>query len=275
VTDQNTSATSHVPADWGKGYGRLAGKTALVTGSTRGLGRTIAEWLAREGASIVVSGREGADIDASVAAIRALGVEAWGIPADLARVEEAHALAIQALATVESLDIVVNNAGMSIPQSFWDVTDAEYEYQSNVNLRSPFVICQHLARSWIARGARGRIVNVSTVGVFKGHTDKMVYNMAKAGVQTMTRNMVVRAGAVRHHRQLRGAWLGTRPAKHGLAGSTRGARARQGRDSARALRPGRGHCHRRRLLLPPGNRVDVRSDAPGRWRSHLGPARLA
>jgi len=194
VTDQNTSATSHVPADWGKGYGRLAGKTALVTSSTRGLGRTIAEWLAREGASIVVSGREGADIDASVAAIRALGVEAWGIPADLARVEEAHALAIQALATVESLDIVVNNAGMSIPQSFWDVTDAEYEYQSNVNLRSPFVICQHLARSWIARGARGRIVNVSTVGVFKGHTDKMVYNMAKAGVQTMTRNMSYELG---------------------------------------------------------------------------------
>lgn len=194
MTQQNIPDASDVPADWGKGYGRLAGKTALVTGSTRGLGRTIAEWLAREGASIIVSGRERADVDATVAAIQALGVEAWGIAADLARVEDAHALAIQALETVETLDIVVNNAGMSISQSFWEVTDAEYEYEMNVNLRSPFVICQHAAKRWIADGVRGRVVNVSTVGVFKGHRDKMVYNMAKAGVQTMTRNMSYELG---------------------------------------------------------------------------------
>ncbi|MDQ3656274.1 MAG: SDR family oxidoreductase [Chloroflexota bacterium] len=194
MTEYNTPAASHVPEGWGKGYGRLSGKTALVTGSTRGLGRTIAEWLAREGANIIVSGREQADVDASAVAIRELGVQAWGIPADLARTEDAHTLAREALATVDSLDIVVNNAGMSISQSFWEVTDAEYEYQSNVNLRSPFIICQHVARHWMERGTRGRIVNVSTIGVFKGHTDKMVYNMAKAGVQIMTRNMSYELG---------------------------------------------------------------------------------
>ena len=69
---------------------RLAGQTALVTGSTRGIGRTIAEWLAREGANIVVSGRELDAVEQSAAAMRALGVEAWGVPADLARVSEAH-----------------------------------------------------------------------------------------------------------------------------------------------------------------------------------------
>jgi len=194
VTEHTGPGTSHVPAEWGEGHGRLAGKTALVTGSTRGLGRTIAEWLAREGANIIVSGREATDVDASVMAIQELGVQAWGIPADLARVEDAHALALQALGSVETLDIVVNNAGMSISQSFWEASDAEYEYQSNVNLRSPFVICQHLAKDWIARGVRGRIVNVSTIGVFKGHTDKMIYNMAKAGVQVMTRNMSYELG---------------------------------------------------------------------------------
>ena len=62
---------------------RLAGKTALVTGSTRGLGRTIAEWLAREGASIIVSGREADAVEDSVRAIRALGSDAVGIPAEL------------------------------------------------------------------------------------------------------------------------------------------------------------------------------------------------
>ena len=81
---------------------RLQGKTALVTGSTKGLGRTTAEWLAREGAAIVVSGREADDVAASVAAIEALGVPAWGIPADLSRVDEAHRLAEETLTQVRS-----------------------------------------------------------------------------------------------------------------------------------------------------------------------------
>ncbi len=171
------------------GYGRLAGKTALVTGSTRGLGRTTAEWLAREGAKIVVSGRHDADVAASVAAIRALGVEAIGIPADLSRVEEAHRLAQETLASVERLDILINNAGMSIRGNFWDVTDDEWDYQVNVNYRSPFILAQHAARHMIANGIRGRIVNFSTIGARACHRDACVYDSAKGAVEVMTRNM--------------------------------------------------------------------------------------
>src|SRR5689334_19674944 len=123
--------------------GPFAGKTALVTGSTRGLGRTIAEWLARDGAAVVVSGRELPDVDASVEAIRALGVEVFGITADLSRVADAHRLAEETLARVAHLDILVNNAGMSIRGNFWDVTDDEWDYQVNVDYRSPFVLAQH------------------------------------------------------------------------------------------------------------------------------------
>lgn len=191
-TDQQQPPASD--ANWGRGYGRLAGRTALVTGSTRGLGRTIAEWLAREGANIVVTGRERAMVDASVAAIRELGVEAWGIPADLARVDEAHRLAGETLAVAPALDILVNNAGMSISQPFLEVSDANFEEELNVNLRSPFILAQRLTRNMIDRGLRGRVVNVSTIGVFGAHRDKMVYNMAKAGVQAMTRNMAHELG---------------------------------------------------------------------------------
>jgi glucose 1-dehydrogenase len=180
---------SPVPATWGHGYGRLAGKTALVTGSTRGLGRVMAEWLAREGANIIVSGRCPDDVAASVQAMQTLGVESWGIPADLARIEDAHALAQAALETVEQVDLLINNAGMSIRGNFWEVTDAEWEEQMNVNVRSPFILAQHAAAAMIERGARGRIVNISTIGVAAGHRDGMVYNIAKAGVETMTRNM--------------------------------------------------------------------------------------
>jgi len=171
------------------GEQRLRGKTALVTGSTRGLGRTIAEWLAREGAAIVVSGRQPSDVQAAVEAIRQLGVEAFGVPADLSLVSEAHRLAEETLTRVGQLDILVNNAGMSIRGNFWEVSDADWEYQVNVNFRSPFILAQHAARHMIERGIRGRIVNISTIGAHLVHKDAAVYDSAKAAVEMMTRNM--------------------------------------------------------------------------------------
>ena len=111
---------------------RLFGRTALVTGSTRGIGRTVAEWLAREGANIVVSGRESGAVERSVAAMGALGVEAWGVAADLARVGEAHRLVEETMNLVPRLDILVNNAGMSIRGHFWEVSNGEWEEQVNV-----------------------------------------------------------------------------------------------------------------------------------------------
>lgn len=175
--------------------GRLAGKWALVTGSTRGLGRTIAEWLAREGANIVVAGREADAVAASVAAMEALGVRSIGIAADLAHVAAAHRLAREALAGAGRLDILVNNAGMSMRGNFWEVTDADFEYQVNVNYRAPFILCQHIARHFIDRAARGgRIVNISTIGAHSCHRDAAVYDSVKAGVEAMTRNMAYELG---------------------------------------------------------------------------------
>jgi glucose 1-dehydrogenase len=168
---------------------RLAGQTALVTGSTRGIGRTIAEWLAREDANIVVSGHSRDAVERSATAIRALGVEAWGVAADLARVSEAHRLAEATLSLVPRLDILVNNAGMSIRGQFWEVSDAEWEEQVNVNLRSPFVLAQHAARHMIARGGGGHIVNISTIGARAAHKDAAVYDSAKGAVEVMTRNL--------------------------------------------------------------------------------------
>jgi NAD(P)-dependent dehydrogenase (short-subunit alcohol dehydrogenase family) len=169
--------------------GRLAGKTALVTGSTRGLGRTMAEWLAKEGANIVVSGREQDAVDASVAAIKALGVEAIGITADLSQTGEAHRLAEATFGAIEKLDILVNNAGMSIRKSFWEYTDDDWDYQVNVNVRAPFILAQAAAKHFIANKIRGRIVNISTIGVHAVHADATIYDLAKGGVESMTKNM--------------------------------------------------------------------------------------
>ena len=174
--------------------GRLDGKWALVTGSTRGLGRTTAEWLAKEGASIIVSGREAVDVEASVAAIKALGADAIGITADLSINEDAHRLAKETFETLDRVDILVNNAGMSIRKNFWDYTDDDWDYQVNVNVRSPFVLAQYAAKHYIANEIKGRIVNISTIGVHACHKDAAIYNLAKGGVEVMTRNMAFELG---------------------------------------------------------------------------------
>ena len=174
--------------------GALTGKWALVTGSTRGLGRTMAEWLATEGAAIIVSGREQDPVAESVAAIKAIGADAVGLTADLSDHAEAHRLAGEALAAVPQIDILVNNAGMSIRGNFWDVTDDEWDYQVNVNVRSPYILAQHIATQMIDKKIRGRIVNISTIGVHACHKDAAVYNLAKAGVEAMTRNMAFELG---------------------------------------------------------------------------------
>lgn len=171
----------------------LAGMTALVTGATRGLGRTTAEWLGRDGAALLLSGRDPADVATAVAELRAAGIDADGIPADLSDPADAHRLGREVLAR-GPLHVLVNNAGMSIRGNFWEVSDADWEYQVNVNQRAPFILAQHAARAMIEGGIRGRIVNVSTIGANFCHRDGLVYDAAKAAVEAMTRNMAYELG---------------------------------------------------------------------------------
>lgn len=167
----------------------LDGKVALVTGGTRGLGKTIAEWLARDGARILISGRQEEDIAQAVSDLSAAGEIIGGIPADLSLPSDTHRLAGQVFKRVDQVDLLVNNAGMSIRGNFWDVTDDEWDEQVNVNLRSPFILGQYVARRMIEAEIHGRIVNIGTIGAQACHARTLVYDAAKGGVEGMTRNM--------------------------------------------------------------------------------------
>ena len=182
------------PSTTALGNGGLAGRVALVTGATRGLGRTIVDWLAGAGASLFVSGTDTDNVAATVRALREAGADADGAAADLSTPAGAHQLARQALTAAGRIDILVNNAGMSTRGDSWLVTDEDWEHQQNVNLRSPFILGQYATRDMIERGRGGRIVNISTVGAQAAHRDAAAYDAAKGGLEALTRQLAIELG---------------------------------------------------------------------------------
>lgn len=168
--------------------GRLAGKTALVTGGSRGIGRGIAERLGRDGALVAVHyGSNEAAAKETVAAIERSGGAAFAIGAELGRPGDARALWAAFDAHADGLDILVNNAGIGTSRPFADTDEAEFDRLFAVNAKAPYFITQ-LAVERLRDG--GRIINISS-GVSHAAVlpDIMTYAMTKGALDVFTRNL--------------------------------------------------------------------------------------
>ncbi|MFC8764956.1 SDR family oxidoreductase [Streptomyces sp. NPDC057193] len=174
-----------------KGAGRLVGKTALVTGGSRGIGRGIAERLGREGARVAVHyGSNGSAAEETVAAIEAAGGEAFAIGQELGVPGDAAALwkAFDTAAGGDGgLDILVNNAGITSPKPFGTLAEEEYDRVFAINTKAPFFLAQ-LGAERLRDG--GRIINVST-GLSKAALmpELIAYSMSKAALDLFTRDL--------------------------------------------------------------------------------------
>jgi 3-oxoacyl-[acyl-carrier protein] reductase len=173
---------------------RLAGKVAVVTGGSRGIGRAIAVEYARQGAAVAVGYSERRDAaDEVVAEIAKAGGKALAVKMDVrdrAEVRKAFADTVQAFGGV---DILVNNAGINNRCFFLETTDEDWDRIMDVNLKGPFVCSQEAFPHMIARGG-GRIVNISSVAG-QYHGPKTVhYAVSKAGLNSLTA-VVARYGA--------------------------------------------------------------------------------
>ena len=163
----------------------MAGLRILVTGAGKGIGRETALALHARGAKVVALSRDPADL-ASLAA--EIGCET--IVVDLADASAARAAVERAL----PLDGLVNCAGIARLASFVDTSLADFEETMAVNTRAPMLIAQAVVRDWLARGAGGAIVNVSSVAAKLGFARHTAYCASKAALDAMTRVMAVELG---------------------------------------------------------------------------------
>ncbi|MEG4217362.1 SDR family oxidoreductase [Microcoleus sp. Pol14C6] len=170
----------------------LAGKVAIVTGASRGIGRAIALRLSEEGASVVVNYARGSEqAKEVVSAIEAAGGKALAVQADVSKTAEIRDLFDRTLETYAQVDILVNNAGTMINKPVAEVTEAEFDNLFAINVKGTFFACQEAAKR-MAEG--GRIVNFSSSTTVMLLPTYGAYVATKGAVEQLTRSLAKELG---------------------------------------------------------------------------------
>jgi len=165
----------------------LAGKTAIVTGASRGIGRAIAEAFARAGGDVALLARESAELREVAEVIRATGHQAYVEACDVTDIGAVQA----AVSRLPVPDILVNNAGINIPQQFLDVDAATFDRIFSVNIRAAFFVAQAVARRMRQAGRQGAIVNVTSQAGHVGLIRRTVYCASKHALEGLTKAMAI------------------------------------------------------------------------------------
>jgi NAD(P)-dependent dehydrogenase (short-subunit alcohol dehydrogenase family) len=168
----------------------LAGKNALVTGASKGIGSEVCRVLADAGADIVAVARDRQGLLEAKAAVEALGRRCFVVEADLATVEGPRAAARAALEAWGAINILVNNAGTTAVESILDTRLESWDRLMGVNLRAPFLLAQALAPKMIEKHA-GKIINVSSQTSEVALDGHAAYMASKAGLNALTKVMTV------------------------------------------------------------------------------------
>ncbi|WP_260673625.1 SDR family oxidoreductase [Comamonas aquatica] len=177
----------------------LQGKTALVTGGSRGLGLQMAQALGEAGARVVLTSRKAQDLEAATAELQAQGIDAQWIAADCAKEEDILRLVAETVQRVGPIDILVNNAGASWGAPAESHPVAAWDKVMNLNIRGYFLLSQAVANAgMLARG--GRIINLASIAGLGGNPIEMktiAYNTSKGAVLNFTRALAAEWGP--HH----------------------------------------------------------------------------
>jgi len=166
----------------------LSGRTAIVTGTSRGLGQYLARALARAGADLVLTSRKRDDLAAFAKEIEALGRHAVCLELDVRNEQSIEKFAADAEAACGHLDILVNNAGCNVRKLALDVTWDDWNLILDTNLRGSFFVAQAVARRMVPRGY-GRIINIGSVTSVAGYAGLGPYGASRGGIRQLTMSL--------------------------------------------------------------------------------------
>jgi gluconate 5-dehydrogenase len=172
----------------------LNGKTALVTGSNRGIGFALAQGLGKAGAKVVLNGRDRARTEAAAANLKGQGLAVSTSVADVTDRDAVLSEIGRIEAEVGAVDILVNNAGIQHRAPFVDFPPERFDALMRVNLYGPFFVAQAVARGMVAR-KRGSIINVGSVQSELGRPSIVPYAASKGAIKMMTKGMAAELGA--------------------------------------------------------------------------------
>jgi gluconate 5-dehydrogenase len=169
----------------------LSGKTALVTGGSRGLGLQIAEALGEAGARILLTSRKAADLEEAAAELQAKGIDTRWVAADASQPEEVQRVADEAMQRLGQVDILVNNAGATWGAAAEDYPLAAWDKVMNLNIRSVFLMSQAIGKASMIPRRSGRIINIASIAGLSGSVDVqfIAYGTSKGAVVNFTRTL--------------------------------------------------------------------------------------
>jgi gluconate 5-dehydrogenase len=170
----------------------LTGKTALVTGGSRGLGLQIAEALGEAGARVLLTSRKASDLEESAAQLQSKGIDTRWIAADASQPAEIERVAADAMQRLGQVDILVNNAGATWGAPAEDYPIDAWDKVMNLNIRSIFLMSQAIGKASMLPRRAGRIINIASIAGLAGNTADMkmvAYNTSKGAVVNFTRTL--------------------------------------------------------------------------------------
>ena len=175
----------------------LSGKTALVTGGSRGLGLQMAQALGEAGARVMLSSRKAVDLKESVATLRAAGIDCDWIAADCSKEDDIRALADESIRRLGQVDILLNNAGAAWGAPAEDHPVDAWDKVMNLNVRGYFILSQHIAKHSMIPRQSGRIINLASIAGLGGNPagmNTLAYNTSKGAVINFTRALACEWG---------------------------------------------------------------------------------
>jgi len=171
----------------------FTGHTALVTGASKGIGRECCLRLAAAGCVVAATARNQAELESLAAEIRDTGGSCECEPCELSDAGQIRAMIAALRERVGPIDLLVNNAGITFPESFLDSTLEHWDATLDVNLRAPFLVSQAVVPDMIAAGS-GAVVNVSSLSAIVGLTDHAAYCASKHGLDGLSKVMAMELG---------------------------------------------------------------------------------